>query len=297
MPIHRGKAGAKLPVASPRTSGVRWNIVREANWSSNPKMAEWDACLANVLAFMSASIASNVTIKVQVGYGFMNGGAVTGAGANEDLGISDTNANVQAAIIAMPSDAVKRVTWQSSTAIPDDLGFGWGLKNPLYAIFHKTDYNAQSGSPFINWPCMGFGSSTSQNWDTQANGSSCAVGAIGLYQAMLHEITEVFGRGCAASTGSQGATMDAFTFSTIATPNRGSTGTRYCSVDNGVTNLGTYTSSGTGDAGDWTNTGIISPFCSAAITSDPEHIRPEDMKVLSAIGLPLTNFGRSVAGI
>ena len=276
--------------------------VFDSSWTTANPGAVYNTVIQNVASLVGSWISGSGTMNWHIGYNEAAGNPVT-VGAltvNTWGGSTYTYSSAVSFLQALPTDSIKASAY---AALPGT--------NPLPAspsIAHNTLFMtncfaaAVSNTASAVDPTTGFGFSGIA-WDTTADGTSCAGGTVSLFATAWHELTEALGRlsglnGAAGST-SWYSFMDLFTYSASGTRNISTTGTRYLSADNGVTDMSDM-NQGTGDQGDTTNSSpynanVIVGFAPMATTTQP--VRQQDVKTLSIIGLPLSAAGKTAAGI
>jgi hypothetical protein len=123
-----------------------------------------------------------------------------------------------------------------------------------------------------------------------------SAGRLDARRAIEHEMDEVLGLGSHLnSTGSDLRPQDLFSWSAGSHRNVSSTGTRYFSINHGITNIVSFNQNSTGDYGDWLSSGcpqahpyVQNAFGCAGQVSDVMGTSPEGVN-LDVIGYDLVN--------
>jgi hypothetical protein len=266
---------ATLPLTVTAVSGLKFNFIYDPSWATAPAGAQ--TALNTAAAALSAAFPSkNVTISIQVGWGEC---AQSPLGSG-DLGSSLTNYDASQSYSGLRSALIAKNAPGAST-LPS--------ASPLPGIV----FLAQAASKALGlysgtvtpdgW--VGFSKSVAWNFTTAAAAGYYLIGTI------EHEITEVMGRVSMVDMQPNFyGPMDLFRYSApgVRSHAMGASGsTAYFSVDNGVTNLGSWNNNGNnGDLGDWYPSGPVahdacSDYSSGGVINA---FSVNDIKLMQAIG-------------
>ena len=232
-------------------------------WDSHVQAAPspFQTAVNSAVAYLDSIFQDNITVRIGVDWGYVNGMAVTALGESLTNYQTYSAATVRAALFA---DATTTSDSQANAA----------LANPAYTVA-VTDANARAlgllpaATAGAIDGYVGFSSSSTWDFD-RTNGISA--GAYDFYGVVLHEITEVLGRMSFVDDPSLISLQDFFRFSGLGAHVYDTSATAYFSIDNGATNLGNWDTSGNGDYGDWaasvgadmarasSTAGVLNPF-------------------------------------
>ena len=276
------------PGAISVASGLKINYTNDSSNSWNSAPAAYTTILNKAIADLCSWIANPVTLNIQVGYGTSAGSSMTGLGETfVSYAGTGTYAALISALNAQPTDAVKTSAYPTLPGSAPGGSIVVITSAQAAALgFSQSNPDFQSG-----WKTSGFDT-------THTDGSFCTSGLYSLYGAIQHELTEGMGRQSLVSLYPTEIMMtDLLSFSGSGAHSYTTSGLRYFSSNNGVTNSGTYNqSAGTGDLGDWTNA-TASPFDVDGTTGLAGTPRQQDLQIMAAIGWTLTAAGRTMAGI
>ena len=204
--------------------------------------ASFVAAINYVVNYYDTLFTNNVTINLNVGYGEV-AGQTMGAGAlGESYSPTLVSESYASVVSALQAEGAPGASALSSTS---------PLSGALYMT--QTEAQALGLTNAVSTGYVGFSSSLPFSYTANATPASNAYYFIG---AAEHEITEVMGR-ASLIDGQPGyyALMDLYRFTAASvhdTTAGGSGSTAYFSINNGVTNLGTWNNSpANGDLGDW----------------------------------------------
>ena len=272
----------------------------------------WDAKVANApagyrnaaiaaAAGLSATFSNHVVLNIQIGYGEVNGTAVSSGDAAQSEGIysSVSYSSLYTALQADSGNSTVQTTADQSLS----------ATNPTSGTFDVSSANAKAlGLAGASSSLNGYVSlSSALPFEYNQTATSGKYDAVAMFQ---HEFTEVMGR-----TGSVGAAigpgvstpLDLFRYTStdnadpsagtpvLATTQQGAN-TDYFSIDGGMTNLGDYNASnGTqGDYADWNSNMSPDPFY-GAIAGTTQPMSGNDVAEVAAIGWNMTAYGNTRA--
>jgi hypothetical protein len=267
-----------------------WENTYHASWTANPDVTAFNAVLARVQSDLSSMILASCIIRITFKFDTSPGAGLASTSMTAG-GTGISWANWLALYQAQPTDAVKAAAF-ATLPTSDPL---WGVSHlyqlppGLDCILRSIDLNTS-----VNPISIAISSAISID-ATSVDGSSCDASKYCLYRLLMHEVTEVLGR-VSRLPNFQVGPIDMFSFSASGTREFTGLNARYFSIDNGVTNLGDYRHSSGEDFCDWENT-VSSSFTSGTALGDLHVLRQQDVKLLAAIGMPLTSAGQVLAGL
>jgi len=247
--------------------------------------AEIENAYGSVAAAFEAAIANNVTVSIGVGWGEYGGQTVAAGNIGESSYNTDSGKSYSqiSALLsaAAPGDALPASNPTASLIgflIPDAEALALGLSA---APVTGSDGCACDGY-------IGFDSSVTFTFNDQ---SGVAANTYDFVAAAEHETEEVLGRasGLTSTSPLYATPLDIFRYSAPNTNSDGYNATAYASTNGGVTDLGTFNSSGTGDRGDWaTPGGTTDAQNAAAPTGVKAGLSISDEDVLTGLGWHMT---------
>jgi autotransporter passenger strand-loop-strand repeat protein len=242
-------------------SSVTWQSFDANNQSIGQKEeAAFKQAVERAASVYENAFTNNVSVTIDVGWGELNGKAIAASDASaesHDMWETYTYTDVHNALI---KNAQSGVQMTADATLPDPNASPWGPVARKTMAVSSANANAlglfiQNPPPVDGW--IGFNIArkwTFNLYDTPAGKQS-------LVAAAEHEISEVLGRSASVGTEkSQSGNIlykpiDLFRYSSpnvrdLTTGGKGSTA--YFSIDNGVTDLGTWNNYNDGyDLGDW----------------------------------------------
>ncbi len=249
-----------LPVAfsiaalAAATSAQALNIipVYDSSITSLSNATAIEAAFQNVANQFNASFASPVTVKIGVSWGKV---------ASQTLGTGNISASVSPLRAPYAYSDIVAAFAATAAANPNDPYLASVMqtlpaKSPAGALSFDLPYaQAQalgllSATIPLNSGYVGFSSTV--NWDlSSANGVSA--GMFDFQGLAAHEISEVLGRvtGLQKATPAFATLFDALRYAAPGVSSFSYSAPAYFSIDGGVTNLGAFNYSGTGDRSDW----------------------------------------------
>lgn len=265
-----------------------------SGWDANPDVAAFNTCVAGVQATLASWVNGSVTSNLHLELNYISSG--TGFASNSVVkSVNKTYANAMTLVKSQTPDDVKNIVWTTGpfTADPSG-GKDYKFTAAYDAILNNTNSTGQFGLFDHLYITAGF------TWDTDPTGTTCGAGKVGLYQALLHEITEIMGRASKIAS-STISVIDLCTYSStsgsVAWIGTITDAGRFFSYD-GVNNWSSpgssvfYQTDAIGDPCDFNAT---DGFGIGAF-SDPLTPTQRDIRVLMAMGLPFSPTGISAAG-
>lgn len=194
--------------------------------------------------YLETEFTNPVTINIDVGYGEIDGQALGSGNLGESLwsqNISESYATIRSALIAEGASGASTLPTNS----PDR---GTLEVSPAEAIALGLLANNGSINGYV-------GFSSTPNTFSYADGSAPPSNEYYFIGVVEHEITEVMGRVSLLNELNQYSVADLFRYSSPSvrdTATGGSSSTAYFSIDNGITDLGSWNNDpSNGDLGDW----------------------------------------------
>ena len=269
-------------------------------WSSlGASQAAFEAVVDRVFSDLSEEMDQGLITTATIDLQFVNIGSGVAGSICQSL-VPSTYAAIKALLNSQPTDAIKASAYGFLPASDPAGGLGYLIRGLHNAILTNTVYSGGFlGANDVIQLNSALGAAA---YDTTVDGSSCAPGKWGTYQAIRHEVTELGGRwSFLTSPSSKLGILDLFGFDIFGNLNFSFIGDRRLSWDNGSTNLGFMyqQTNGPADAGDWDNLNhtIISPYSVNGITGNPLVPRQDDYRTDALIGWPLSPFGKTKAGL
>jgi Putative Ig domain len=231
------------PTPSP-SSGLVINVSYDSSVSSAP--AGFKTAVAAAVSALESEFTNNVTLNIKVGWGEVNGQAISSGSAAESMhNVVSTNynaiLNAMTATASSPDDTVAVATVASEASTYSGLSF-------LMSSAEAKALGIAGGNNFTYDGMVGLSSTTSFTFDPNNRAVAGQVDAIGVLE---HEITEVMGRTGSLNYASPGYTpLDLFRFSAAGVHDT-TPATGYFSID-GQTMLQQYNNPlNGGDVADW----------------------------------------------
>jgi len=287
------------------------NWTGENGWPPVVATGDADACMTDVVNTLISWIYSSGNVT------FWTNTAAAGAGGNTSASITGTldyasGVNELAAITDEYPNNIKSTAWatipgypsasNSDNPFPTRTVFGNRFKH-RDAIINNSTYNGLggfSGTDHTDTIQVNESPSPNFNWDATASSTSTPAGGnCKLWGTLFHEWSHMFGRVSGVALSTSGLSLvDMFMYSGSGTRNITGSGTRYLSVDGGVTSLGACNQSGSGDFEGFVADGSVqSPLTYQSLVGVSRKPRFEDVQLMSALGLPLTKVGLIAAGL
>ncbi len=247
--------------------------------------AGFTAVLDQVASFFEARYQDPVTITIAVGFGEVNGQALSGSALGESLSLYDSfsYAQVKAALAA-----------DSTTATDASAVASLPASNPTSGIYWLTTANEKALNLGTNSGVDGYiGFRSTPGTFDYNNSDGVTAGQFDFFGVAAHEVTEVMGRqlltGQILSGNSPGYTpLDLFHFSAPGTRIFVGNQAGYFSPDNGTTNLNNFNTSPGADYGDWAASAGHDAFLAVTSPSVENDVSLADFKTMDAIGWDLT---------
>jgi hypothetical protein len=271
-----------LATAAP-ASALVIKPVFDSTITSRSNAGQIEAAFNAVAGVFDAGLSSPATINIQVSWGKVATNAIpTGV-----LGASLDNL-----YDGMSYAMIKRYLTSSAARNPLDTPFAATLKTlPATAPTGVTGYvlpSAQAkalglvaGNQSAVDGSIGFSSAYAWNFNPLAP----VPGAYDFASVAYHEIDEVLGRitGLDDAAPTFRTVFDLYRYAAPAKPSFGYTSAAYLSLDGGVTNLGAFNVSGSGDRSDW-KSGFADAQVAYTPTGVTEGFGAADWAVLDALG-------------
>lgn len=245
----------------------------------NNAPAGFQTCVNLALNNLSTNLVDNITIAVTIDYAAIGGAVASSTVASSTFNIGWTtiyNALVAHAVTANDTQSLSNLTGSAPTGFPAG---GLAASGPLCGLL------GISGATTACTVTLG----NSVTWCTD-NSGGVPVGQYDLFGIVLHEITECLGRANPLGSRNTGATVSTiWRFSSSGTRNWDPTTAGYFSLDNGVTNLGDWNVSGSGDYLDWATPGPVAndAFNFTANTGVVLPMSSTDLILMDVIGYQL----------
>ncbi|HEV2563374.1 MAG TPA: NF038122 family metalloprotease [Rhizomicrobium sp.] len=257
-------------------SGMTINVSFDSSTSTAP--AGFTTAVNAAVAYLESQFTDPITINIHVGWGEVNGSAIS-SGA---LGESSTNLiGVTYAQIktAMTNDAKTGddSTALASLAATDPTGGGTFIITVAEA--RSLGLYTASDSQIDGY--VGFDKTAPWDYD---NSNGVTSGSYDFYDVVLHEISEVMGRQTANGGSSQYEPLDLFHYSGSGVRDFSGTTAGYFSIDGGVTHLKDFSTDTGGDFGDWANSAGNDAFLAFSGPGVVNAISEADLKELDILG-------------
>jgi hypothetical protein len=243
----------------------------------------WDASVANapsgftsdIIAaaqYLETQFVNAATIAINVGYGSIAGGALSGGALGESMTYL---ASVSYSTLA---GAIKSDGLPSSNPI--------GGANYWLTSAQAKGLGLPGGNSLDGY--VGFATSSAFTYGDTATTGTVAPGTYDFFATALHEMTEVMGRQMlvgqtVGSSTSSYTLLDLLHFSAPGVRDLVQSTPGYLSLDDGVTNLGAFNTSSGGDAGDWASSVANDPF-DAFASGGLEVMSANDLTEIGALG-------------
>jgi hypothetical protein len=277
------------------TTGLIIDATFDSSITSNPNAVAIEAMINQAISIYESLFSDPITIEILFRY------ATTGPDgtplsadriAQSDyaiypipwntavnaLGADATTSNDNLAVASLPVSALSANVWVSSA---NGRAVGENTPPAMFADGHVGPGGPYDGIITLNSsPPFQFTRATiAGNFDAQ--------------QSTEHEIDEVMGLGSHLNiSGNDLRPQDLFSWSSPGVRNFTSSGTRYFSIDGGVTNIVNFNQDPSGDFGDWLSTGcppyVQVAFACTGQSSDVTPTSPEGIN-LDVIGYDLVN--------
>jgi hypothetical protein len=260
------------------------NLIFDSSVNSAP--AGFIATVNAVAAFLSSNFSDNITINVKVGYGEVNGTALSSGALGESEWFLQ-NYSYSAIRNALISDSKTADDQTSTGSLPiSEPGNWWVTTAEAKALGLMGPSSSLDGS-------IGFSSTAAFDFD-RSDGISA--GKYDFFGTVAHELTEVMGRALLVGDNVGGTTnsylpLDLFHYVSAGVHLFSGTSPGYFSIDNGLTNLANFNTNPAGDAGDWSNNVGADAFLAFSNPGVINAITDADLRVLDVIG-----FDRVLAG-
>ena len=253
------------PVTSAGRIVVNIVIVYNSSVNANPEEAAFKSAIQYVVNLYDNLFTNNVTVKIAVGWGEVDGQPVTKSAGSKAFFLNTDYATV---LQALNSNAQSSVQMQAYSTLPTVAQNPFVGQDPSQPSIQLTYGNAKAlGLPvtysattdpddYDGW--IGFNSTSSFPWSYDPN--STPAGFNDFIAAAEHEISEVLGRTASVGEPRPGNNnndtwrpMDFFRYSAPSQRDLTASGssTAYFSIDGGNTNLGTWNTDTSKDLGDW----------------------------------------------
>ena len=255
-------------VAGSSSSGLVINIIYDSSVSSAP--AGFEAAVASVVQFYESEFTNPITLNIQVGWGEIDGQAVSSGslGESESYIQSFSYSQIRYSLIA---NAVSSAQSGADSSLPASAPLGGAY---YLTLADATALGLLSGSTILDG-YVGFSDAVSWAYN---DSDGVPAGDYDLYGVIAHEISEVMGRISMLTTPGEYSDLDLFRFSAPGVRASVGTATGYFSINNGNATLNYFNSNPGGDFGDWassagndsydafSNSGVVNPVTATDIT-------------------------------
>jgi Ca2+-binding RTX toxin-like protein len=255
------------------------NLILDSSVANAP--AGFTAALNSVVNFFQANFSDPVTVNINVGYGEVNGQALSNGALGESISAIGTTpyAQLQAALAADASSSADSVAVASLPGADPTGGVYWATQAQLKAIGLPVGGGVDG---FI-----GFSKSTGIfDFDTS---DGVTAGKYDFFATAVHEISEVMGRlllvgQAIAGQANSYSLFDLFHYSAPGV--RVLTGAQpgYFSVDGGATALASFNTTNGGDFGDWAASAGHDAFLAFSSSGVVNAISSADMTAIDVLG-------------
>ncbi|MCX7382828.1 MAG: NF038122 family metalloprotease [Alphaproteobacteria bacterium] len=265
--------------ASPFIINISWNT----SVAAAPAGFK-DGVLAAV-QYLQSQFTDAVTINISVGYGEVNGTALDSGslGSSASFLAPTTYGTLRSAVIADAITADDKAAAASLPATSPVSGALWTTTADAKALGLITA-NGTATDGFV-----GFSSTLPFTYS-----GAIAAGSYDFNGVVMHELTEVMGRGLLTGSTVGGSTpsdelMDLFHFSAPGVREFSAGTPGYVSADGGATVIGTFNSFGSGDAGDWSSAMGNDAFNAFSSSGVVNPVSPADLRTVDIIGWNLAS--------
>jgi hypothetical protein len=260
------------------SQGLTINISYDSSVASAP--AGFMTAISYVVNFLETIIANPVTLNIDVGFGEIDGRAIS----PDALGESMTNAAP-----AYTYSQIRNALVGTATSTADAIAFA---SLPLNDPFHggnfdigPADAKALGLIPGSSGAIDGWvGFSGIPNTFTFDPNNRAVPGEYDFIGTAFHEITEVMGRYADLGSFSTYSVMDLFRYSGAGIRELVGGAASYFSIDGGNTNLDNFNTSASGDYGDWAASAGNDSFLAFSGSGVTNAFTSTDLTVLDAIG-------------
>jgi hypothetical protein len=260
--------------------GLVFNITYGSSVNNAP--AGFTDAFANAIQFYEAQFTDPVTINIEVGWGEIDGQALTSAAVGESETFLDkySYAQFRSALMADAKSA-DDATAISFLSANDPTGGG----NYLIATAEEKALGLIGDDGSLDG-YIGFGSGVSYSFDSNNRAVSGKYDFIGVAE---HEITEIMGRIAllGQSLGSISRTysaLDLFRYSAAGTRQLVAGRTAYFSFDGGNTNLNNFNRTSGGDYGDWASSAGNDSYNAFGSTGVVNVVSSSDLREVDVLG-------------
>ncbi len=274
-------------------SGLTFRITYDASVASAP--SQFTTSVESTLSWLAGLITDSLIINIAVGYGTVNGVAITpGAVAKSTTFTGTVTYAAMRAALALDADpASQSVDTTTLASLP--------TTDPVDSVNTDADIvlaRAQAKALGLLSPTAGsidaaIGFSTTVTFDYN-NADGVTSGAFDFFGTAIHEVTETMGRILNVG-GAAGANtiLDYLHYTAAATRtfvgNPGTATASYFSIDGGTTNLGNFNKTSGADFGDWATGGGANALNAFGTTGVVSPVTAADMIAMDAIGWDLTS--------
>ena len=201
--------------------------------------------VANAVSWFESFFSNPVTLNITIGYGTINGAALGVGALGESEGTSYVGPTYSSVVSALTAQSAPGASTLPGTSPLAGQVYVPGAQARALGLATARDSSLDGYTGFSN----------SVTWD-YTQGETPPGGSYDFFDVFRHEITEVMGRTSLINYApSFYSVMDLYRYTASGvrcTASGGSGSTAYFSIDNGVTDLGTWNNNASnGDLGDW----------------------------------------------
>lgn len=247
---------SKLMVVAPSSSGLTIVPTFDSSITSDPQSAAIENAVNQAIAVLQAKFSDPITVQIYFRYATTEADTTTPLGAHSlaqsnyviytvpwatyltALTADATTSNDSTALASLPSSALT-----TSIIVSSANGRAVNLSTRP-AMSSTAKIGSGAGFPYDGIVTVNSGAT----WQFTRPTAGTAYDA---ERSIEHEIDEILGLGSYIGQLSNYRPQDLFSFSAPGTRSVATTGTRYFSIDSGVTNLVGFNQDSGGDYGDW----------------------------------------------
>ena len=261
-------------------SDVILNVIYDASAANAP--ADFKAAVASAVAFFQNNFTDAVTLNIAVGWGEVNGQALSPGALGENISFISNYSytDLRAALTAHATSAIDASAVASLPATdPTGGGFLWAPQGEAKALGLPTGGGLDG---FVGFR------STANTFDFDESDGVTA-GRYDFFSVFVHEITEIMGRQMldGQTVGGQANSyepLDLFHFSASGVRIFAGGVAGYFSADNGVTNIDNFNTLAGGDFGDWAASAGQDSFLAFSSSGVINAVTAADMKMMDVLG-------------
>jgi hypothetical protein len=255
------------------------NVTFDSSVGSAP--AGFIATVDAVVQFYETQFADPITVNIDVGYGEVDGQALSPGALGESITFLNSFSFSQLRS-ALAADATTAADQTAVASLPSSNPAG--TANFWVATAEAKALGLAGASSSLD----GFvGFSSAPNIFDFNNTDGVTAGQFDFFGVVAHEISEVMGR--FVMGGSSYTPLSLFDYSAAGVRDMSGAQPGYFSINGGTTNLDSFNSNSGGDLGDWASSAGNDAFLAFAKSGVVLPVTPADLTLLDAIGWNLAS--------